>query len=58
MFSRADTITAFNSRWEHTILYMNGIGRPSHLKMPGGPKMARAALSRQAMVWDGPCTVI
>ena len=27
----------------------HGVGRPSHLKIPGGPKMARAVLSRRAM---------
>jgi len=30
------------------------ISRASHLKIPGGPKMARAALSRRAI--DGPCS--
>ena len=30
--------------------------RPSHLKIPDGPKMAHAALSRRAI--DGPCAVI
>src|SRR6218665_1523573 len=34
---------------------MTGIFRPSHLHMPGGPKMARAALSRRAI--DGLCAV-
>ena len=29
--------------------------RPSHLKIPGGPKLARAALSRWAI--DGPCAL-
>ena len=28
------------------------IPRPSHLQIPGGPKMARAALGRRAV--DGP----
>jgi len=32
--------------------YYHGIFRPSHLKIPGGPRMARAALSRWAI--DGP----
>ena len=30
--------------------------RPSHLQIPGGPRMARAALGRQAI--DGPCAVM
>jgi len=30
--------------------------RPSHLKIPGGPKMARATLSRRAI--DRPCAVM
>ena len=32
------------------------IDRPSHLQMPGGPKMARAALSRRAI--DGTFAVV
>src|SRR6218665_954295 len=32
------------------------VPRPSHLKIPGGPKMARAALKRRAI--DGPCVVM
>jgi len=28
---------------------MFGIDRPSHLQIPGGPKMARAALRRRAI---------
>ena len=32
------------------------IHRPSHLKIPGGPKMARAALSRRAI--DGSCAIM
>ena len=32
------------------------INMPSHLKISGGPKMARAALSRRAI--DGPCAVM
>jgi len=31
-------------------------GRPSPLKISGGPKLAHAALSRRAI--DGPCTVM
>ena len=30
--------------------------RPSHLKIPGGPKMVRAALCRRAIDW--PCVVM
>jgi len=30
----------------------SGVYRPSHLKIPGGPGMARAALSRRII--DGP----
>jgi len=30
-------------------LSVTAISRPSHLKIPGGPKMARAALSRRAI---------
>ena len=40
--------------WEIKSSYIDySCAWPSHFKIPGGPKMARAALSIQAI--DGPC---